>query len=214
MRAPDNHQTPRPPTLLANRFVRYVIGFSVGIVIGLLPFLGLINVPGFNALLSLFPSAPIDMRTTIIPLSSFLMGVVAVVLQFNALETLTDKKLRGYFRNTLWIMGLAFVALLVLHTLTVEKKVLDGGRNSVSILLGFSRPPPPECECEKVISNSQCLDQISLDPSEIRSCWGDRQINFTNLALSGTYLALTGGFGALIGTLILWEARRQQPKRR
>src|SRR4051812_25046827 len=72
-------QTFSPPTPLAKRFVRSVLGFGVGVGLGLAPFLGKLGVPGFSALLSLFPEA---LSAFLIPVSAFLMGMLAAVTQF------------------------------------------------------------------------------------------------------------------------------------
>ena len=76
----DNQRssTITPATSLSKKFVRYIIGFGVGVAVGLAPYLGILNVPFFKPLLSLIPEA---VRGTAIPLSAALMGIVAVVIQ-------------------------------------------------------------------------------------------------------------------------------------
>src|SRR4051812_30870916 len=73
----------QPPTSMAQRFVRYGLGFFVGVAIGMAPFLGEVNVPVFRALLSVMP---FQLWSDLIPLSAFLMGIIAVAVQFYAAE--------------------------------------------------------------------------------------------------------------------------------
>ncbi len=191
---------PTPPTPLARRLVRYILGFGVGIGVGLSPYLGIINVPLFKSLYTLIPET---MQNQIIPLSATLMGTIAVVIQWYAGENLTRSHLRSLFRKTLWITSVAFAGLLVIHTMTVVTVPILAGQDRVSFVVGYSRPIKPPCTAE--VSDAECIRKITFDPSAIESFWGDRQIRVARLLLTLAYLTLTGSFGSLVGLLLLRE---------
>ncbi len=193
---------PQPPNP-ASRWVKYVLAFGVSVAVGLAPFLGLAGVPGFRSLLSLFPTAPFDTHQTLIPLSAFLMGVVAVGVQFYARRRPEWASLGTAFKKLAIVILAALLLLLVLHVLTVHQ-IMVGAGESVSVLLGFTRPATCQ-ECDTSMSNPECLGHTTLDPGRILSCWSELQIRISFLAMALAYLVLVGTFGALVGILILQE---------
>lgn len=195
-----------PP--LARRFVRYIVGFGVGVGVGLAPYLGLLRIPLFAPLLDLIPDS---IQNTLIPLSAALMGLLAVVVQWYAGEHITRRWLRRLFARTLLAVTLAFVVLLIIHTTTVVKVPIEGGNDSASFVVGFSRPYRPPCTQD--VSDAECIKKITLDTSAIESYWGDRQVRLARLSLMLSYLLFTSSFGALIGVILLREvvASRGRP---
>jgi len=192
--------SPQLPTSLARRLVRYVLGFGVGVSVGLAPYLGLFRVPFFVPLLNLIPES---IQNTAIPLSAALMGTVAVVVQWFARDRMSRVLLRKSFKRTLFIIGMSFIVLLILHTMVVVSVPILGGQDSVSFIVGFTRPQKPPCPAE--VSDSDCIKRITLDPSAIESFWGDRAVRLATLSLILAYLAFTGSFGSLIGLVLLKE---------
>src|SRR2546423_14676681 len=96
----------RPPTPLARKLVRYIVGFGVGTSIGLAPYLGFVNVRLFRPLLSLIPDT---IQDTVIPLSAALMGTVAVVIQWYSGEQVSRLWLHKQFARTLITAILTFI---------------------------------------------------------------------------------------------------------
>jgi hypothetical protein len=188
-----------PATPLARKLVRYIVGFGVGVSIGLAPYLGLINVPPFKSLLSMIPAS---LQDALIPLSAALMGSIAVVIQWYGGERMTRKGLRKAFARTLFAATLSFILLTVIHSLVVVP--LPMGKGEISrFVVGFTRPTRPPCTAE--ISDAQCIKLVTTDPSEIASFWGDRQVRLAGLSLSFSYLLFTGSFGILVGLIVLRE---------
>ncbi len=195
----------KPPTALTRRFVRSVLGFSVGVAIGLAPFLGEVNLPGFRALLNLLP---LQLRDGLISLSAFLMGLVAVSLQFYSTEKVSLAKIRKLFR---WAIGIIIVGFLLLVALYNEFIVrVPRGRENVSVMISSSRTQ--ECSCGQA-SDTLCIQELSLNPAAIEHCWGSRPLRRIGLMLTVSYLVLTGGFGALVGLLLLQEGIRRRESR-
>ncbi|HXO27073.1 MAG TPA: hypothetical protein VOA80_07005 [Thermoanaerobaculia bacterium] len=200
---------PSAPTGLARRLVRYILGFGVGVGVGVAPFLGKLQVPGFEALLSLFPET---LQRSMIPISAFLMGLVAVAVQFYSGETLSQLGVRQRFFRSLATLLVGLLILIVLYTLLVVRVPIEGGARSVPIILALSRSAT--ClGCPPAISDGECIARLSLNPKAIESCWGSRPLALSRLALTLAYLVLTGGFGALIGLLLLQEDLRSRERR-
>lgn len=201
--------TSTPPTPAARTFVRYVVGFSVGVGAGISPFLGRVHVPGFSALLSLFP---VILQNTLIPIASFFMGVVAVAVQFYASDKASLKTLRRMFGVTLMLLVIFGLALVAGYVMWVTQVPIRGGEARVSFVTGNVRLPT--CRCG-TLSDQECIEQLSLNDAAVSACWGDKQVKSYTLVLSLLYFGLIGGFGCLIGVLFLRESldRKRTPPR-
>jgi hypothetical protein len=189
-----------------------VLAFGVSVSIGLAPFLGKSRIPGFSPLLDLFPTT---LQNIAIPLSSFLMGVVAVVVQFYAGADLSSRAVTNWFPRVSAIVVALFVGLVVAYFMSITRVGIDGGERSVAFVIGYG-PRMPECalRCPATLSDSACVKVLSFDPSEIASCYGEHAINVANLVLVMLYLALTSCFGVLVGLLMLRDQPRQAKMRR
>jgi len=209
MTEPVSH-APAPPTGLAKRFVRYLVGFTVGVAVGVAPFLGTLHVPGFTALLELYPN---DLRRSLIPLSAFLMGLVAVVVQFASSERLSRSWLRRSFLIAVTVVTVAFVLLVLTYDSHVITLDVPAAARSVTLVIAPNRLSPPTCPCPTAQSDEACLSEY-LAPERIPQCWGRSAVRQSKLLLRGGYLALTGGFGALIGLLLLQQESASRSRRR
>lgn len=189
----------RPPTPLGRKFVRYLVGFGVGIGIGLAPYLGLLEVPLFKSLLSLIP---IYIQDRVIPLSAALMGTLAVVIQWYGSERMSRKWLRKMFARTLVMAVSTFILLTVIHELVVRDLSIGNGE-VLSFVVGFSRPDKPPCTAG--VSDSECLKLVTINPTAIEAFWGEGQVRAARLSLIFSYLLFTGSFGMLVGLTILKE---------
>lgn len=205
----DTDTSAAAPTPIARRYVRYVVGFGVAVGIGLAPFLG--KIAGVDALLTLLPRS---LHGSLIPLSAFLMGLIAVAIQFYSGETLRHAALRRRFGVT-WLLLLAgFLLLFCFYYLFVVQVPYEAGRKTAHFIIGSSRIQGGTCECAPTDGEKQCIQKLSFDPAGIETCWDPGSIRLRELLLSLSYLLVTGGFGALIGLLLLTEQARQQKKRR
>jgi hypothetical protein len=193
----------KPPTPLARQYVRLVVGFSVGVGLGMAPFLGRLEIPGFVPLLSLYPD---DLQDPLVATGAFLMGVVAVVIQFYAGERVSRADVRRLFRRTLIVVGVALVLLVVLWVLFVESVPTPG--EPARFVITSERLLT--CPCDAAISNVECIQRLGAGPGSVSRCWSDQAVKLAWLALFASYFLLTGGFGALIGLLLLQKAAKQQ----
>ena len=202
-------KAPPLPTPIARRLVRYVVGFGIAVGVGMAPFLGWI--PGSGSLLQLFPP---NMRGTLIPLSVFLMGIVAVAVQFYSAEAISRAALRRRFSFALAALLCGLFFFLGLYAVFVETVSISKGdvMKTTAVVTGTD-PRTPACECPEKLSDAECITSLSLNPVAIESCWG-RSLRLVRFSLSLSYLLLTGGFGAFVGLLILQEeSRRAKAKR-
>jgi hypothetical protein len=192
--------TPEPPTSLARDYVRYVLGFSVSVAVGLAPYLGKLKIPFFDSLLELIPTT---IQDTVLPLSAALMGLVAVVIQWYGSDEVNILWLKKWFARTLVLAGVSFLLLFVIHTLVVVRVQILGGEESERFLVGLVRPVRPPCPEE--ISDPECIKKLTLDPAIVESFWGSKQLRIATLALLFPYLGFTSAFGLLIGLILLRE---------
>src|SRR5215216_996968 len=190
---------PEPPGL-GKRLVRYILGFGVSLAIGLAPFLGKVDIPLFDSLLSILPESE---QAVLIPLSSALMAVIAVAVQWWAISKVSGAWLQRVFSRILVVLATSFALFLIVHNFWVVRVPIAGGDEYVSFLVGFNRPIRSPCGVE--ISDSRCIALLTFDPTLISSFWGDRAIRVSRLLVFVSYLSFMGAFGALVGLLILKE---------
>jgi hypothetical protein len=195
------------PSALARRYVRYVIGFGVAVGVGLAPFLG--KIAGLDTLLSLFPES---LRSSLIPFSSFLMGLIAVVIQFYSGEAIPRALLRKRFRASLIALLVGLLALITLYGQLIVPYPILGGEKTEPIVISFSRTSA--CRCQSSDSDVHCLQKITPKETKIEDCWGSGPLRLSRLLLRLSYLLVTGGFGGLIGLLLLQEDAKKKQKRR
>ena len=195
--ANDGARAASPPTPVGRRWINYVVGFSVGVGSGLSVYLGKVHVPLFSPLLDLIP---FTLQNTLIPLSSALMGIVAVAIQFYSYARLGARRLGGLFVRTIVAGITALLLFVVVHTyVVVTIDTTPMGR--ASFLVCFTRPERSPCPAG--VSDAECIMRLTFDPARIASFWGDRCLHTAQLALEITYLATTALFGALVGLVVL-----------
>jgi hypothetical protein len=191
------------PTPLARRFVGYVAGFGIAIGIGLAPFLG--KIPGVDALLDVFPKS---LWSTLIPFSVFLMGLIAIVVQFYSGETIHRATVRRRFKWSFGSLLGGFALLVLFYNWLVVTVPIEGGEKTIPFVIGFSKSP--DCGCKPpTINNKECIKQLSFEEAKIETCWNT---GLSRTLLQFSYLLLTGGFAALVGLLLLQEQARKQEK--
>lgn len=194
---------PSAPTPPAKRFVRYVLGFGVWVAIGLAPFLGMVNIPLFSALLDLYPEG---IRSWLLPLSGFLMGTIALVVDFVAGERFPRVAQRRWFRGSILILLGSLALLLMIYPFFVTR--VTYGEKTLSFVTGPVVPSPAPAVCRGCAGKSPalCIAEISVRLENIEACFG-RQVQLCSVLLALLYLLLTGSFASAVGVLTL----RQQP---
>lgn len=210
--AHSSQQLPKPPPG-TQRWIRYLLGFGVSVGLGVAPLLGTWSVPGFTPMLSLFPKLPWDTTGALIPISALLMGMLAVVIQFLGRDNHSDAKLRKWFFRCTWLAGGALIVLLILQPFLVVTFPVPAQNSEIAVLVGFSRPDTCTA-CSTGISDVQCLENTTLNPPLMRSCWGDRQLIFAYLALALPYIGLMGAFGLMVGIFMLYDEQKTRKSRK
>jgi hypothetical protein len=197
---PPNSTPPPPPA--TRRWVTYVLAFSVSVAVGLAPFLGVLKIPLFSPLLDLVPDS---VRTRLIPLTSALMGLLAVVVQWFSEEDLDRATRRVAFRRSVMI---SFVGAIAFYCVTIfVVRHIDSP--SKTFLIGFYRPSKGWCKDtstagQEEMSAAWCITHggQTLDQDRITSYYGDTNVNLAELALSATYLTFMLGFASAVGIVI------------
>jgi hypothetical protein len=195
---------PTAPTSLSGDLLRHVRWFGVGVALGLAPFLGALPIPGFSALLSIYPQF---MRGWLLPLAGILMGVLAALVEFHSVRLPSLASLRRRFSWSLVVWFAAFVSLALLYPFLVTRVSLGDGSQVEAFVTGTdivpSRPPGSLCECPEGQSAERCIGSIGIDESRIKECFGSRRVTLGSQILGVLYLLLTGSFMLVVGFLLL-----------
>jgi len=195
---------------VATQWVRYLLGFSVSIGVGLAPYLGKVNVPLFTPMLSFIP---LFLQDTVIPLSSAVMGIVAVWVQWNGSTRVSKSWASRMFTRILLTAIVSLLALVVVEMLAVERIHINANGETVSYAVGFSYPTWDVC---KGLSRADCIEtQLTLNPAKIATYFGPQQVRLTELLLVLSYTVFMSSFGALVGVLVITRrvrARKNDPK--
>jgi hypothetical protein len=193
-----------PPPPLVRRWVRYMVGFAVGTALGLAPYLGTLDVPLFRPLLTLYP---ITLQHSLIPLSSAIMGLMAVAIQWYGDEHLTHRRLRRWFHVTLASAVAGILALMLARAAFVVDVPIEGGAEHVAFAVGWNRLPT--CICRES-ADALCIAQtLTLNPAQVESCWGSRSVRVAEVLLQINYLLVIASFGVLTGLVLLRDVARE-----
>ncbi len=184
-------------------YIRYVLTFGVGVGIGLAPFLGRAGIPGFSGVLQLFP---VGLQRDLVPLSAFLMGSVAVAVQFYSRTYVGYERIKKTFRRALMVLALSFLSLVIGYSVLVVSVPVQMAEESVAFVTSVMRPD--SCVCSRNVSDVQCIQQISLNPAAVESCWGSLRVKISKLILRLNYLLVTASFGAIIGILLIRDIKK------
>lgn len=206
---------PAPPTSLSGQLIRYVRGFGVGVALGLAPFLGVLPIPGFSALLDMYPES---MRGWLIPLSGLLMGILAVWIEFLGTKIPRAGLLRKWFKMGLAVWAVSFLGLLFLYPRWVARVEIEDGTRTPAFVTGSdvvpSRPPASPCKCPAGQSAEECIAEVSLALGPIRECFGSGSVTTATQVLAILYFLLTGTFVFVVGLLLLLQQPAAKRKTR
>jgi hypothetical protein len=189
---------PKLPRLTSD-WLRYLLGFSVSVGVGLAPYLGLVGVPLFTPLLSLIPQS---LQGIAIPISIASMGIVAVFVQWKKRDPSSpvEFRLASIFSVAALILFIGIEVMAVAH---VEVPAVD---QTVSFAVGLSSPQKAPCEN---LSRESCIaDRLGFDQAVIDGYFGDTRTSLTRLALVLTYTAFMSSFGWMVGLLLLRDRQR------
>lgn len=188
----------------ATKWSKALLALMVTIPIGLAPFLGKVGVPGFSALLSLFPES---LQNSALTIATMAMGLVAVSVQFFSEEGISAARMRRWFVTLLILLFLFLISIAYFHNQYVVTIYTGNDARPVSYLVSSTRTP--HCPCSVEDSDASCIENIGLQPSRIPLCWADRDIRNSSFILLLNYVFLMAGTGGLIGLLVLRGRRRK-----
>jgi hypothetical protein len=190
----NSHPSAARVPSLVGRWMRYLVGFSVSVAVGLAPFLGKSSVPLFSPMLSLIPESLQDIA---LPISSASMGIVAVLVQWRGSLNFSKKRKHEWFFRTLVLCISALLFLAAIEILGVVRIEVPAVAQTVSFAIGPFHPHKPPCES---LSRADCIAQkLPLNEALINSYFGEWQASFTKLLLMITYVAFMSSFGMMVG---------------
>lgn len=200
-----------PPSRFAWRFLKYLLGFGVWFVIGLAPLLGNAHVRFFSAVIDLYPES---IRDWLIPVSGLLMGMMGVVVEFAAGQSLVPPAVRRWFRRATIVFTASLFLLIgtylftVVHVLTAQR---DGSTKRFAYVTGTLSVPAdkaPSCTCPPNTPAQECVEGGTSDVA-IRACFGPNRVAIATLVLALLYLFVTGAFAAAVGLLLLAQKKSE-----
>jgi len=179
-------------SFLSKNWVQLVLGFSVSVVAGLVPYLGKF-IPMFAPLQVILPEA---VQPIAISLSAAAMGIVAVLIQWQGAQKLQPAQVKTLFRRTLLVCAIALVALAAIETIAVVRVDVPAVDATVSFAVGPFHPGTPPCVG---LGRADCIkQQLSLDEARIDSYFGEGWVNVTKLVLVIVYTTFMSTFPALV----------------
>jgi len=205
---------PRLPktTSTTSRYRNYLLSFGVSLAVGLAPLLGKVHVPGFTAILDVFP---LNLSSTLIPFVAFLMSLPAVAVQFFAKDAIARERLDHWFiLNFTFIVPLV-IALYIVYTLTVTQINFEGDKGVVAYVTGSTMLTTCPCATHRPpLAIASCIgNAITFNPAQVSDCYPPAEINSRKAILSTLYMMLMLSFGTLIGLLVLKEEQRRKRRR-
>lgn len=185
-----------PPTttaeFISKNWIQLVLGFSVSVAVGLVPYLGKF-VPSFAPMLVIIPES---VQPIAIPLSSAAMGALAVLVQWRGAQQWQPDQLKTSFRRTLLLCLVALFVLAGIETIAVVRVDVPAVNRTVSFAVGPFHPDKGPCSG---LSRADCIKhQLSLDEGSIDSYFGDNWVNITKFALVIVYATFMATFAALV----------------
>ncbi len=178
--------------LLSSHWIELILGFSVSVAVGLIPYLGKI-VPLFTPMLAIIPDS---VQPLAIPLSAAAMGIVAVLVQWVAIQKMQVEQSNRWFRRVVICCVVALVALMAIETVAVVRVDVPAVGLTVSFAVGPSHPGTPPCSG---LSRADCIEhQLSLEEARIDSYFGEGWVSITKFVLVVVYTTFMATFGALV----------------
>ncbi|HEX3126246.1 MAG TPA: hypothetical protein VH394_02855 [Thermoanaerobaculia bacterium] len=209
---------PAPPSL-SQTLVKRILGFGVWIAVGLAPFLGAYRIPLFSALLELYPAS---LRPVLLPLSGFLMGVIALKVETAGAGRLTRKSLDRWLRRAEITLAASFLLLVVLYQFMVARVQYQrlpppAPAETQAFVTGAltvpAHPSDSKCQCPQGQSAEDCIEDIAAKDNHVRTCFGPGRVKLASLALTILYLTLTGSFAAAVGVFVLRQKMEKDRRR-
>ena len=181
-----------------------LIAVGVTIPIGLAPLLGTYDVPGFRALLSLFPEG---LQESSIRFATFAMTIVAAGVQFLSQDSFSRKALTRTFVAIAISLFLLLFLLAYSHNQHVIRIPVGDGSKSVSYVVGTDRID--SCSCPATDGDAQCIKRVGLDAALLPTCWNEKELRSNAFVIQSEYVLLMAGLGAIVGLIVLAPTRRK-----
>ena len=197
-------ELPAPPSA-TRRWLAALLALAVTVPLSLAPLLGNWDVPGFKALLSLYPSS---LRETALPLATLAMSLVAISVQFFSRDSFSGRRLRRWFIALVCSLFALLLLLAYVHSQSVVRVYFRGGTMSESYIVSSTRGPA--CPCDPGDSDAVCITHLGLDPGYHSRCWSERDVRRTSFFLTLLYVLLMSGVGALVGLLVMVRTQRKK----
>lgn len=191
------NQIPKTP-FLARRWTRMMLAFGISISLGMAPLLGYVQIPGFVSLLALFPIYPFDFTKQLVAVTSLLMGLIALLVQYFQHERASRAKRNRWFLKISTALVTCLLLIFAIYLFNVEQV------GSFNILIGWSEPQCIQCSG---ITRSECIERITATTADVDRCFGSSRVRGAAFVLAFLYMATLSLLGTLVGLLVLRERK-------
>jgi hypothetical protein len=192
-----------------SKYRRYAISFGVTLVVGLSPlFVSRIPIPGFTAILNVFPR---DIQS-VIPFAAMLMTLPAIGVQFFGRDTISQRRLKRAFVVNFAVLFVLIFILYVAYEFSVIRIEIPAVHRTEAYVTGSTMLPSCPCANEGLDIRDCIGTAISVSPGAVTRCYPQSQIRTRTIVLSLLYMLLMFSLGMLIGLLVQREAQRRARK--
>jgi hypothetical protein len=193
------------------KYLRYILGFGVTLVVGMAPLLGRKGIPGFTALSDILP---LNIKDGVIVVASVLMTAPAVGVQFFSGDAIAKKRIGRAF-------AVAFAALVIGTFLLYRAYAHDviqipylGQQGTAAYIVGKTMLPDCPCVAKKLAISACIGNAITTNPVAVAGCYDREEISDRETKLSTLYLFVMFSFGVLVGLVVVKEARPRPAQRK
>jgi hypothetical protein len=181
----------------------------VTIPLSLAPFLGKLSVPGFTALLEVFP---VNLREPLIAFGGLCMTLPAIGVQAYYATTARRTVLRVWLLVLLVLSLVLVIALYFSYTLVIVQVPYLGGDKYVRYVVGDEMIDACVCSQQR-LDIAACVGRsLSFNPALVEACFAAGEIRQNKALLGITYLALLASLGTSLGLLTLADRTRRRTR--
>ena len=103
------------------------------------------------------------------------------------------------------------VSMVSLYMEWVIRVPIAGGEEYMSVVVGAQRLEG--CECKAGDSDLECLEEVSVDPAGVATCWDPRKTTRRGLVLILLYVIVMSSLCLVVGVAVLMEGSEKSVRR-
>ncbi len=186
---------------ITRKWVSTLLSVGLSVPVALAPLLGKVSPSSFGGLLAL---VPLPIREVAIPLSCIAVALAAAFVELRVFANTSKKALQHQAMRSFYLCAILVLAFAASEMFLLKTVTFDRGQKTHTFVVGFYTPHTPPCEDSGV---ENCLKNLTYNPGEIESHFGDIQLWLAKLVLVVVYAGIFAAFGNLIGILVILQTK-------